>query len=227
MKTTKIILLLATVLLLGLLATSCIPTTPTGGNPEPTLVNQFNINITDQSLAYDEQYIHPSNAAIRKYLSIDGDSIKFKIIRSNYWVPRQDFTISFKNANLNVQFLTIINPTEPTNTYKILKPVLANVNIPFGIASDTTLTWSNQYYLIGNPNNIYYYDSDGFNTGYESSDISNRGYHGITVGDVRYIIFRKLKGSDYQYYWVKLQYNANNFSVLYGNYQLGNITTGQ
>lgn len=59
MKTTKIILALATVLLLSLFATSCIPTTPTGGNPTPTpqtdttvvykLVNRVVVDVNDNT----------------------------------------------------------------------------------------------------------------------------------------------------------------------------------
>jgi predicted small secreted protein len=47
MKTTKTIFFAITVVLLSLLTTSCIPTTP-GGNPTPG--NQFDINISDENI---------------------------------------------------------------------------------------------------------------------------------------------------------------------------------
>ncbi len=226
MKTTKIIFFATTAILLSFLTTSCIPTTPVGGNP--TLSNQFDINISDLGLAYDEMYNHPANVSVKKYIAVDGDSIKFKIIRSIYMLPRQDFFITFKNPNAGFQFLTEIDSSNPTNTYKELRPIAAGINIPSQISSDTTLVWTNQYATQTIPyNNTSYYDADGFYFGHEDSDINNRGHHSINVGDIKYIVFRKPVGNNYQYYWVKLQYNLTDFSVLNGRYQMNSITTGQ
>ena len=56
--------------------------------------------------------------------------------------------------------------------------------------------------------------------------------NGLFKNTDQYIVFRKLKGAQYQYYWLKVRNNeqpggSNTIQILNGKYQLNSITTGQ
>ncbi|MBK9793069.1 MAG: hypothetical protein IPP60_08180 [Sphingobacteriales bacterium] len=71
MKTTKTIFFAIKVVLLSLLATSCIPTVP-GGNPTPN--NTFNVNIDNKDVKAD-----PDNPKYTTVL-VDGDIVICNLI---------------------------------------------------------------------------------------------------------------------------------------------------
>ena len=207
MKTTKTIFFAITVVLLSLLTTSCIPTTP-GGNPTPG--NQFDINISDENTT--STGTTPGGDIISKKILVDDDSIEFSLKRSSAIMCgncMETVKIVFKNTTTNYESL-VLNNTD--STYNITT-VAAGVTIPNGL--DSTYHW-----VILN-SNVYTRNASTIVLTPKFSDLSNYGT------DDRYLIFRKLKGANYQYYWIKLKYpNYYFLHVLNGKYQLNSITTG-
>jgi hypothetical protein len=106
MKTTKIIFFAITVVLLSLLATSCIPTVP-GGNPTPN--NTFNVNIDNKDVKAD-----PDNPKYTTVL-VDGDTLLFAIFHTLTWldftqVDREHISIGFQpSTGHTYEFYNLIN----------------------------------------------------------------------------------------------------------------------
>jgi hypothetical protein len=211
MKSIKTIFLATTAVLLSLLTTSCIPTTP-GGNPTPS--NQFDINIT-YTLNYGEN---------KKIIVVDGDSIKFRLTYGyGNWVVGKQFSINTKGLNSTFEILTNNNFTNNNNH---ITTFAANFNVPNDI--DTSYSWKTQNPISAEWNE---YDNFNFSFYFQAVDgglnpIPIPQFSGFPSNNDRYIILRKLKGYSYQYYWIKLK-NANGLTLQNGRYQMDSITTGQ
>jgi hypothetical protein len=121
MKTTKTIFFAITVVLLSLLTTSCIPTTP-GGNPTPG--NQFDINISDENIT--STGTTPGGDIISKKILVDDDSIEFSLKRSSAIMCgncMETFKIVFKNTTTNYESL-VLNNTDSTYNITIVACLL-------------------------------------------------------------------------------------------------------
>lgn len=227
MKTTKIFTFTATIVLLSLFATSCIPTIP-GGNPTPT--NTFDVNINIDAGA---------QTGVVKTIVIDNDSLTFGLVSYSYYGTVTYFAVKTNSPNfeiLNVKqdgFNLYTNAYDTTHYYAdpsdvntldsetlINNSYNANPWIPF--------LFSGSYYST--------YFSKLFQFNYD-------GYQYLTQGMPRnknqYIVLRKLKGTQYQYYWIRVRNDDSaplvitggdcriNTKILNGKYQLNSITTGQ
>lgn len=219
-KTTKIILALATVVLLSLFVTSCIPNTPSG-NPTPS--NTFNVNLATEV-----------GGTVDTIIVVDGDSLSFQFFTS---LSNEDFTrnliISTNHSNFEIlntkEYPYNLNTSQYDNTQT---PVNSNTINGGVLINDvyTANTWTPFFYVI-----------QGFAKPYISIstlDITLSGWglpSGYTYGmkkDIdQYIVLRKLKGTQHQYYWIKIRQDNSGaslgFKVLNGKYQMNSITTGQ
>ncbi|MCC6583935.1 MAG: hypothetical protein IT271_09550 [Chitinophagales bacterium] len=221
MKSTKIIFTSATVLLLSLFATSCIPTTPVGGNPTPS--NTFNVNLATEV-----------GGTVDTIIVVDGDSLSFQFFTGLF---NEDFTrnliISTNHPNFEIlntkEYPYNLNTNQYDNTQT---PVDANT-INEGILINDAYT--------ANPWLPFIYVVSGFAKPYINAatlDISLSGWglpsgytYGMKKNTDQYIVLRKLKNSQHQYYWIRVRQDNNGpypgFKVLNGKYQMNSITTGQ
>lgn len=149
---------------------------------------------------------------------VDGDSIEFSLTKYSANLCgdcTEKLQIKFENATTNYESL-VLNTADPIN---VITTVATGVAVPTNI--DTTYHWETL------TNNIYSRYASTIVGRTIFSDLSNFGT------DDRYLIFRKLKGSNYQYYWIKLKYPSGTSSfngyltILVGKYQLNSIITGQ
>jgi len=231
-KTTKIIFALATVLLLSLLATSCIPNTP-DGNPTPT--NTFEVNINRDAVSIGRTVPDTS-----KILVIDGDSITFRLFPYSYYGVSVYLIIT-----TNSPYFELLNVKQDgfnyyTNAY--------DTTHYYADASDVNTLDSG--IVVNDSYNTHAWLPFVFNAGRYYTPLFSKlfqfnadGYQYLIQGMPRnrnqYIILRKLKGTQYQYYWVRVRNDDStpllvtgdnliiNIKVLNGKYQMNSITTGQ
>ena len=227
----KALTAITAVLFTSIFITGCIPTTP-GGNPTPS--NQFDIYISDVGINISDP--NPNMWYKSKTIIIDGDSIKFELRVGSQWAPTETFAIRSKTSSGVFQFLTTNQSLGGSNTVDILADFPLNISIPSSLSNNYNWTNSKLY----SDNNIGgYIDPNAFISGYEffgASVASMFPLFNIAKNEDRFFVFRKAKGSDFQYYWVKVKYTPNiagqnaggyAFNVLTGKYQLNSIITGQ
>jgi hypothetical protein len=214
MEKTNIFKTLTTIVIVtftSIFITGCIPTTPSG-NPTPS--NQFDIYIT-----------HTNNyGESKKIIIIDGDSIKFRLSYGwGNWVSGKQFLINTTGTSSTFEILTK-NSFIDSSYY--ITTVSANFNIPNDI--DNSYSWITQ-----NPIKPEWYEYNNFNFSFYFHTEGGAGplngiplFSGFQSNGDSYIILRKLKGSSYQYYWIKIN-NSNALTILIGKYQLNSIITGQ
>lgn len=123
-----------------------------------------------------------------------------------------------------------------SSTAEILANLPTNINVPSSL--DSNYNWTNSKLYSDNDNGGYI-DPNAYISGYEffgSSIAPLFRLFSIAIDEDRFFVFRKIKGSAYQYYWVKVKYTPNiagqngggyAFNVLTGKYQLNSIITGQ
>lgn len=204
--TYKTICLSAIVLLL---AQGCIPTVP-GGNPTP--LNGFDINISSNT----------STSAIgnsqTKTLYINGDSLVFStsVIVGLLGGASHNFIV--KPMSSDVYEYMANTQYSPYAT-----PIAANIHI-----NQNDLDTINKWVSINETNNEVYF---GEGTILWPLNILQDV---MPVNSERYVVFRKLKSTGYQYYWIKMKYTDElnlhlkyTLSILNGKYQMNSIVTGQ
>ena len=208
--TIKTMLLAAIVLVM---AQSCIPTTPVGGNPTPidTSGNTFRVNISSYTISP-----FGTNSQ-NKTLSLDGDALLFSTTANIVFAggSTHDFYINPGSPN-SYEYLA------NTQYYSYATPIEANVRI-----NQNDLDGINKWITLNTTNNQIYF---GAGTILPYNILENI----IPLSTNRYIVFRKTKASGYQYCWVKIKYekdsnitNKYTLSVLDGKYQMDSIITGQ
>jgi hypothetical protein len=209
----KALTILTAVIFTSIFITGCIPTTPTG-NPTPS--NQFDINISDEHITTLNNI--PGQETVVKKVLVDGDSIEFSLTMYSFQLCGdclEKLQIKFENSTSNYDVL-VLNTADSMYT---ITTVATSVTIPNNI--DTSYHWETL------SNNIYTRSAATLYGSPFFQDLSNYGTND------RYLVFRKLKGSNYQYYWIKLKYpiGANYINgyltILTGKYQLNSIITGQ
>ena len=232
----KTIVVVAIVLVM---AQGCVPAggnTPTSGT--------FNVGIDDHNIWNGPNFTDK----ITKIVVVDGDSLLFCIRRIGSWAREQNFAIYTKSSTGNIyEFLSTKN-NSPYVEYYPFTPLNQGVTIPSAI--DTTLyQWNADVQF-----NPYYYDNIG-NTEYDNHfGITGASVSGFTAleychnngngtfdcrwlkAGTNYFVFRRLKPTGYQYYWVKL-INSVGLASVYGTgmyfriengkYQMNSIITGQ
>ena len=221
MQTTKTIFFAITVVLLSLLATSCIPTTP-GGNPTPT--NTFNIGATYRA---DVSNLNPPMEGIEKIVIVDGDTLSFKMSLNTYATCWSCIALGYA-CNIN------INDTP-----------LAGNTLGYSILVSTySVDFSNNYYgkLFNDGFTIddNYTDSISsfiipvFNNSILLLDVeSSPDSYRFPMNINKYIVLRKAKPAGNQYYWIKFRkegtipYLDETIIAVSGKYQMNSITTGQ
>lgn len=197
-----------------LLAQGCIPTVP-GGNPTPA-TNGFNVGLN---------YYYPlTNTPQYKVIKVDDDSLLFAIFKGGYTY----ISIGFKSSTGN-QYEFYAGTHADSNSLHTL-PAGVTVNA----TPDAGHTWQafQPQAWFDTPFNSELLLSEETSVDFATvwKDIPNAN---------RYIVFRRLKGSGYQYYWVKvgatftgvpmfvgLQMTASTH-VFNGRYQINSIVTGQ
>lgn len=206
--TFKTITAIITIAFTTIFISSCIPT---GGGTTPTPSNQFVINISDQNITSINNI--PGQETVAKKVLVDGDSIEFSftIYSVNMCGDCEErLQIKFENSITNYEEL--VRNTTPDQ----IATVATGIAIPSDI--DTSYHW------VSLNTNIYSKTTRTILGRPIFGDVSTYGT------DDRYLIFRKLMGSNYQYYWVKLKYSNGIYRYLTistGKYQLNSIITGQ
>ena len=188
----------------------CIPT----GVPP---ANTFNVNIQSER----EQFIEFDTS-----IMIDGDSIRFYINNFNFFEIIDYLYISSKSNQF--EYLNVKTYFHNTNTYQFdSTTLLTDVNaVNSGVFIDNSYSAHSWVPFIFT-NNQYICASILYRTTDASPDLKN----GLFKNTDQYIVFRKLKGAQYQYYWLKVRNNeqpggSNTIQILNGKYQLNSITTG-
>lgn len=232
MKTTKIILALTTVLLLTVLISGCVPLPTGGGTPSPT--NTFNVNIDNKDVK-----AYPDNPKFKTIL-IDGDTLLFAIFHT--FTPivfsqeeREHISIGFKSSTGNTyELYNLINYPEYTSSRGLYHTLGAGVTV--SDIPDSLHEWipfvAQQYYATSFDKEILFSQNTGNVMSFDYKP-AWEGAQGAFNQD-RFIVFRKLKGTNYQYYWVRIKIIYKNILVglpttfIYnGKYQMNSITTGQ
>lgn len=195
-------------ILLSIFSTSCIPTVVT-----PT--NTFNVNlVAGLSSNTDTSII------------IDGDTLNFRIQSSPFYFTLNNFLfISTNTANfeiLNVKKHFHDNTTNQFDT----TTALADINtLNYCITINNTYSthpWSPFIFSSNTYQNycVLYQTTDGF----------PNGANGLIANTNEYIVLRKLKNTQYQYYWIKARMevvtNVITFKILNGKYKMNSIITG-
>jgi hypothetical protein len=238
MKTTKTIFFAIKVVLLSLLATSCIPTVP-GGNPTPN--NTFNVNIDNKDVKAD-----PDNPKYTTVL-VDGDTLLFAIFHTLTWldftqVDREHISIGFQpSTGHTYEFYNLINYPEFTSTRGLYHTLGAGVTV--GDTPDSTHEWipfeSQQFYTTSYDNEILFSQTNGNPISFDPRPYWEGAQDAFNQD--RFIVFRRLKGTAYQYYWVRIKMLDKSTVLQYlilglplpttfiydGKYQMNSITTGQ
>jgi len=238
MKTTKTIFFAIKVVLLSLLATSCIPTVP-GGNPTPN--NTFNVNIDNKDVKAD-----PDNPKYTTVL-VDGDTLLFAIFHTLTWidftqVDREHISIGFQpSTGHTYEFYNLINYPEFTSTRGLYHTLGAGVTV--GDTPDSTHEWipfeSQQFYTTSYDNEILFSQTNGNPISFDPYPYWEGAQDAFNQD--RFIVFRRLKGTAYQYYWVRIKMLDKSTVLQYlilglplpttfiydGKYQMNSITTGQ
>jgi len=237
-KTTRIIFALAT-LLLSLFATSCIPTAPTGGSPTPT--NTFNVNIDNKDVK-----ANPDNPKYKTVL-VDGDTLLFAIFRKLVWVDfaqeeQEHISIGFQSSTGHAyEFYNLINYPEFTSTRGLYHTLGAGVTV--SDTPDSTHEWipfvAQQYYSTSYDKEILFSQTSGNPLSFDYKPYWEGEQGAFNQG--RFIVFRRLKGTAYQYYWVRIKMLDKSTVLQYlilglplpttfiydGKYKMNSITTGQ
>lgn len=205
--------IVAVVAFISIFTTGCIPP---NGTVTPT--NTFNVGLQSSR----EQFTLQDTT-----LLIDGDSIHFYINNFNFF-DIVDYLIIGTNSNA-YEYINIQSYSYETNTHQIdTTTLITDVNaLNGGILINNaynTHTWTPFVFT----NNQYICLSILFRSDDKNPSLVN----GLIKNKDQYIVFRKLKGSQYQYYWLRVRNNENNGStntiqIMNGRYQLNNITTGQ
>lgn len=192
----------------------CIPTTPTGGNPTPT--NTFGVYFSDEGIT----------TSLSKYkLVVTGDdSIYFKFDYGNSgWIVTEDLNIYFQSSTASI-------------TEYLTDTTLANIpTLPIGITVNNNM--DSRYYTWNSTNTIalpspYSNFDQNFHT-LGTAPWSVGPFLRMPLLQDRYFVFRRLKGANYTYYWIKVSANLGNgpgsFVITFSNgkSQTGSIITGQ
>ncbi len=174
----KTIVLVAIVLVL---AQGCVPA---GGNPTPT-PNGFNITISSSFGFF-------ANENQSKKLIIDGDTILFS-------------TQAVHNAGSFHRFTTHLNNYTGFQYIKETRP-----SSIFGVFRDNSMAFDSNTVINNNMDTSYHWTNVG------TDDISFGGATMLTMGQHilidmpfnsnKFVVFRKQKGTQYQYYWIRIRY---------------------
>jgi hypothetical protein len=194
------------------MAQGCVPA---GGNT-PTPLNKFNINISSSFGFF-------ANETKSKKIIIDGDTILFSTQAVYDAGSFHQFTTHFNNSS-GFQY---IKETRPSSLYGVFRKnaMAFDSNLVINNNMDTSYHWTN----VG-------IDDIAFG----GSTILTMGQHiliDMPFNSNKFVVFRKQKGTQYQYYWIRIRYTEftnilNQFKyakldVIDGNYNLDSIVTGQ
>ena len=210
----KTIGLIAVVLLV---AQGCIPTVP-GGNPTPAS-GTFDIGLNDGNATYD----HPNY----KVVKVDDDSLLFVFFTTTGWGTRRHITIGYKSSTGN-QYEFYAGTQADSNSLNTLPRGVTVNGIP-----DAGHVWQpftqQVWYTTRFDKEILLDEENSIDFVWYWKDIPNME---------RYIVFRRLRGAVYEYYWVwtgamfttAFPYNSPmtlGTFLFNGKYQMNSITTGQ
>jgi hypothetical protein len=196
------------------MAQGCIPTTPVGGNPTPT--NTFGVYFSDEGVT----------TSINKYkLIVTGDdSIYFTFDFYNYFGTTSE--------SLNIYFQS---STGSITEYLTDTTLAAIPTIPSGILVNNNM--DNRYYnWVSTPTISLAAPYSNFNQkfyAFGSAPWAVGPFLKMPVLQDRYFVFRRLKGTNYNYYWIKvnatLGNGPGNFVITFSNgrCQMDSIITGQ
>ena len=196
------------------MAQGCIPTTPVGGNPTPT--NTFGVYFSDEGVT----------TSLSKYkLVVTGDdSIYFTFnYGSSGWLATEELNIYFQSSSGSVtEYLT---DTTLANIPTLKNGILVNNNM-----DNTYYTWvSTSMVSLASPYSNF---NQNFHT-LGTPPWSVSPFLRMPVLQDRYFVFRRLKGTNYNYYWIKvnatLGNGPGNFVITFSNgrCQMDSIITGQ
>jgi hypothetical protein len=219
MKSIKTFFFAITVILLSLLIESCNPNS-TNLNPDP--LNEFEINLID------------TNPSLQTFTDIstviiDNDTLEFDLKSGISGTFQANSVLAIRTNSSNFESLTVLqypqdrflNTTDSNGV-----PSISGV-VNSGKFIDSTI----EFWVPFLTNTVSGRKFYGVFPLYLNSDASPAIYYGAIFGQNQYVVFRKLKGINYQYYWVRIicQYGVffpEKISVLNGKYQLNSITTG-
>lgn len=198
MKTKKITFGLTFVLLLSILATSCIPG---GGNPQPTNLVGVNISLATYFMSYDT--INRCGNNIEKTVVIDGDSISFKIQQDcvGYTIGGGNWSTKASIKVPNESYQIVYNPNDVVAASEL--QLLGNRNGTYFWNVNTTIgnattPIDGRYDNI--PANAYFVFGAT-----KSADLGNPIYlNPFPTNVYRYLLLKKTKASGYVYLWVKV-----------------------
>ena len=214
MKTIQSLIL---TLLVAFGAISCIPT---GVNPSTT-GTPFAINM---------QADRESFTQLDTTILIDGDSLKFYVQCFNFF-DNTDYLI-IGTTSTAYEYLNVKNYYHHINTNELnttdTSMLITDVNAVDGntLINNSYSAHPWQPFVLNNNQYI------GLSILYRTSLTDTMYVNGLFKNKDQYIVFRKLKGTQYQYYWIKVRNNevaglTNTIQILNGKYQLNSITTGQ
>jgi hypothetical protein len=222
-KTTKIFSFVKIILLLSVFVTSCIPNTP-GGNPTPT--NTFNVNLSNQLSQADTIIV------------VDGDSLAFQLLTYSFFGTTTFLILSTNNPNFEILNTKEYPYNLNTNQYDSTQTPDNGVNtIDGGILINDSYTANPWLPFITSPYQsielLPYLSVSTLDL--SMSDRPSWFWYFMKKNIDQYIVLRKLEGSQYQYYWIKIRnviiHNATTYQnyvkIFNGKYQFNSITTGQ
>ena len=199
------------ILFLAVGVTSCIPNSVNLSTP-------FAINM---------QADRESFTQLDTTIFIDGDSLKFYVQCFNFLDNTDYFIVG--TTSTAYEYLNVKNYYHHTITNAIdTSMLITDVNALDGntLINDSYTTNPWKPFVLNNSQYIC------LSILYRTSLTDTMYVNGLFKNRDQYIVFRKLKGTQYQYYWIKVRNNevlghTNTIQILNGKYQLNNITTGQ
>jgi len=207
------------------MAQSCIPTTPTGGNPTPTIQEGVVFNIGVSSTGNLTPTAPTVNLGGSKTFIIDNDSITFssKYEASQFGGRYQEIKIKLPDGNLD-KYQFVINANPDLNYYQ--NPKLINENLYLSDGLDSTMEWFDINYFSG-VNAVVH----------SGATIFTGPLIILPLNENRYIALRKRKNNGYLYFWVKVKceeiadtssfWPSYKVSIVSAKYQMNSIITGQ
>ncbi|HNL84270.1 MAG TPA: hypothetical protein PKO18_03460 [Chitinophagales bacterium] len=217
MKSTNIIFS-SVLLFLSLLTSSCVSST---SDTDPIPTTTFDVNLFADAGSTNDTII-----------AVDGDSIAFQYISG---VVNSDYHY-YLVISSNQQNFEILDSKEypynlTTNQYDSTQSPIATNTLNEGVLINDAYTaypWVSFIHI--NLGLKPYLSISTLDIRLSGWGLPGGYRYGMKKNIEQYIVLRKLKGSQHQYYWIKIRQDPNGsspgFKVLNGKYQLNSITTG-
>ena len=218
MKTTNIFFLATIVFLLSVFMEGC---SSDSINLVPEITNEFEVNLINTN---------PSLQSFRDVSSliVDEDTLEFGLI--SYSNLNNTSIIKINTNTAGFESLAVLQYPKNRFLNTVDSNGLGGISgvVDSGIFIDSTNLYWIPFFESTTTDKLY----SGGGPIYQSSDVSPAIYSGATFGRNQYVVFRKRKGDNYLYYWVRVVSQYGDFfpeeiAVFNGKYQLNSITTGQ